>query len=151
MSADKVEGTYIKRSSRWKLILATLIVALIVTIIISLNIGYASISFSQILDILGKQIPFLSNSINSSSISPASEAIILQIRLPRVLAGALVGAGLAAAGVVYQGIFRNPMADSYVLGASAGASVGYTVAVLYVASALTLIGLGTAQIFAFIF
>src|SRR5208283_5001308 len=134
-----------------KLILVLLVVALFVVIIISLNIGYASISLSEILDILGKQIPFLGGSINSASISPVNEAIILQIRLPRVLAGALVGAGLAAAGVIYQGIFRNPMADSYVLGASAGASVGYTVAVLYVASALTLIGLGTAQIFAFIF
>jgi iron complex transport system permease protein len=151
MSEDKVEGTYIKRSSRWKLILVTLIAALVVTILVSLNIGYASISFSQILDILGKQIPFLSNSINSASISPSSQAIILQIRLPRVLAGALVGAGLAAAGVIYQGVFRNPMADSYLLGASAGASVGYTVAVLYITSALTVVGLGTAQLFAFIF
>ena len=151
MATDKIEYNYSRRSSRWKLILALLIVALVVTIIISLNIGYANISLSEILDILGKQIPFLSGSINSASISPINEAIIFQIRLPRVLAGALVGAGLAAAGVIYQGIFRNPMADSYVLGASAGASVGYTVAVLYVTSALTLIGLGTAQIFAFIF
>ena len=151
MATDKIEYSYSRRSSRWKLILALLIVALVVTIIISLNIGYANIPLSEILDILGKQIPFLSGSINSASISPINEAIILQIRLPRVLAGALVGAGLAAAGVIYQGIFRNPMADSYVLGASAGASVGYTVAVLYVTSALTLIGLGTAQILAFIF
>ena len=67
------------------------------------------------------------------------------------MAGALVGAGLAAAGVIYQGIFRNPMADSYLLGASAGASVGYTIAVLYVTSSLSLIGLGMTQIFAFIF
>jgi iron complex transport system permease protein len=151
MATDKIEYSYSRRSSRWKLILALLIVALVVTIIISLNIGYANISLSEILDILGKQIPFLSGSINSASISPTYEAIILQIRLPRVLAGALVGAGLASAGVIYQGIFRNPMADSYVLGASAGASVGYTVAVLYVTTALTLVGLGTAQIFAFIF
>ena len=151
MSADKVEGTFIKRSSRWKLILLALVGALVLTIIVSLNIGYASISFSQILMILGKQIPFLSSSVNSASISPTSEAIIVQIRLPRVLAGALVGAGLAAAGVIYQGVFRNPMADSYLLGASAGASVGYTIAVLYVSSALTLIGMGIAQVFAFIF
>ncbi len=46
MGEDKVEGAYIKRSSRWKLILVTLIAALVVTIIVSLNIGYASISFS---------------------------------------------------------------------------------------------------------
>ncbi len=151
MSEGNIEGTYSKRSSRWKVILAALVLALVLTLIVSLNIGYASIPFSQILAIIGKQIPFLGASINSSSISPSSQAIIVLIRLPRVLAAALVGAGLAAAGVIYQGIFRNPMADSYLLGASAGASVGYSIAVLYVSSALTIVGLGIAQTFAFIF
>ena len=151
MSDGKIEGIYANRSSRWKIILVALVLALFLTLIVSLNIGYASISFSQILAILGKQIPFLSGTINSASISPSSQAIIILIRLPRVLAAALVGAGLAAAGVIYQGIFRNPMADSYLLGASAGASVGYSIAVLYVSSALTIVGLGIAQTFAFIF
>lgn len=151
MSAGKTEGAFSKRSSRWKLILVSLIVTLVATIIAALNIGFAPISFMQILYILGKQIPILNNSINSAQISPSYSAIILQIRLPRIIAGALVGAGLAAAGVIYQGVFRNPMADSYLLGASAGASVGYTVAVLYVSSALTLVGMGIAQVFAFVF
>jgi len=149
MEQQQTEGTLVRRSSKWKLILAALIVGFIVTVIAALNIGYTPISFSEILTILAKQIPF--TSIKSSSISPVDSAIIIQIRLPRVLAGALVGAGLAAAGVIYQGIFRNPMADSYLLGASAGASVGYTVAVLYVTSSLSLIGLGMTQVFAFIF
>lgn len=151
MSAGKTEGAFSKRSSRWKLILVSLIVTLVATIIAALNVGFAPISFMQILYILGKQIPILNNSINSAQISPSYSAIILQIRLPRIIAGALVGAGLAAAGVIYQGVFRNPMADSYLLGASAGASVGYTVAVLYVSSALTLVGMGIAQVFAFVF
>jgi iron complex transport system permease protein len=150
MEQQQTEGALVRRSSRWKLILAALIVGFIVTIIAALNIGYAPISFSEILAILGKQIPYVP--IKSSSTQfQIDSAIILQLRLPRVLAGALVGAGLAAAGVIYQGIFRNPMADSYLLGASAGASVGYTIAVLYVTSSLSLIGLGMTQIFAFIF
>jgi len=149
MDKQQTEGALVRRSSRWKVILAALIAGFILTIIVSLNIGYTPISFSQILMILGKQIPFAP--IKSSSISSIDSAIIIQIRLPRILAGALVGAGLAAAGVIYQGIFRNPMADSYLLGASAGASVGYTIAVLYVTSSLSLIGLGMTQIFAFIF
>ncbi len=149
MDKPQTEGSLVKRSSRWKLILAALIAAFILTVIVALNVGYAPISFSQILLILGKQIPFAP--ISSASISPKNSAIILQLRLPRVLAGALVGAGLAAAGVIYQGIFRNPMADSYLLGASAGASVGYTIAVLYVTSSLSFIGLGMTQVFAFIF
>jgi iron complex transport system permease protein len=151
MLTDKVENKYSKRSSRWKLILLMLIFALVVVIIFCLNIGFAPISFSDILAILGKQIPFLNGSINSSSISTMNQAIILQIRLPRVLAGALVGAGLAAAGVMYQGIFRNPMADSYLLGASAGASLGYTLAAIYAGSlVLTFAGLGLFQIVAFV-
>ena len=150
LEKPQTEQALVKRSSRWKLILAALIAALIVTLIVSLNIGYAPISFREILLILGKQIPFtpIKDSSNQFQID---SAIITQIRLPRVLAGALVGAGLAVAGVIYQGIFRNPMADSYLLGASAGASVGYTIAVLYVTSSLSLIGLGMTQIFAFIF
>ena len=167
MTEDKVEGAYIKRSSRWKIILSALVLALILTIIVSLGVGYASashtgmelppITFLQILYILGKQIPFIGNSINSSGIfkTPndlaSAQAIIMLIRLPRVLAAALVGAGLSAAGVIYQGVFRNPMADSYLLGVSAGASVGYAFAILYVSSALTIAGLGISQTFAFMF
>jgi cobalamin transport system permease protein len=150
MTAGKVESKYSNRSSRWKLILLGLVAALIATIIFCLNIGFAPINFSQILEIIGKQIPFLNGSINSSSISPINQAIILQIRLPRILAGAIVGAGLAAAGVMYQGVFRNPMADSYLLGASAGASLGYTLTAIYAGSlALTFLGLGIFQIVAF--
>jgi iron complex transport system permease protein len=152
MATEKVENTYSRRSSRWKLILLMLIVALIVTLIVCLNVGYAPIPFTQILEILGKHIPFLNSSIDPSSISAVNEAILIQIRFPRVLAGALVGAGLAAAGVIYQGIFRNPMADSYLLGASAGASLGYTLAILYGSTAaLTLAGLGVVQVIAFLF
>ena len=150
MATDKVESKYSKRSSKWKLILLALIGALIAAIILCLNIGYAPIKFEDILTILGKQIPFLNGSINSSSVSTVNQAIILQIRLPRILAGAIVGAGLAAAGVMYQGVFRNPMADSYLLGASAGASLGYTLTAIYAGSlALTFLGLGIFQVIAF--
>ena len=151
---------YAKRSSQWKIILVALISALVVTIIVSLGVGFASgqhtmaippITYGQILTILEKQLPFTGGSINPASKLAIAQDIIIQIRLPRILAAALVGAGLAAAGVIYQGVFRNPMADSYLLGASAGASVGYTFAVLYVASSLTVVGLGMAQAFAFIF
>lgn len=148
MLTNKIEAKYSSRARRWKLILLGLIATLVAVIIVCLNIGYAPISFSEILSILGKQIPFINNSIDNSSIT--NEAIILQIRLPRVLAAAIVGAGLAAAGVMYQGVFRNPMADSYLLGASAGASLAYTLTVLYAGSfALTIIGTSIFQIAAF--
>jgi iron complex transport system permease protein len=60
--------------------------------------------------------------------TPAQDAIVWQLRLPRVLAAALVGAALAASGALFQGLFRNPMADPYVLGISSGAALGATIA-----------------------
>jgi iron complex transport system permease protein len=60
--------------------------------------------------------------------TPAQDAIVWQLRLPRVIAGALVGAALAVSGALFQGLFRNPMADPYVLGISSGASFGATLA-----------------------
>ncbi|MEX2533993.1 MAG: iron ABC transporter permease [Trueperaceae bacterium] len=59
-----------------------------------------------------------------------SDVIIWQIRLPRVLLAALVGGSLALAGVAYQGIFRNPLADPYLLGVASGASLGAAVAIV---------------------
>jgi ABC-type Fe3+-siderophore transport system permease subunit len=82
MAQGNVECTYVKRSKRWKLSLTLLIIALVVTVIVCLNVGYAPISFSEILNILGKQIPFLGDHINSSSFTTTNQAIILQIRLP---------------------------------------------------------------------
>lgn len=57
-------------------------------------------------------------------------AIVTQIRLPRVVLGLLVGAMLALAGGAYQGAFRNPLADPYLLGVAAGAGLGVTVAII---------------------
>jgi len=62
---------------------------------------------------------------------PASTDIILfQLRLPRVLLAAVVGAGLAAAGAVFQALFRNPMADPAIIGVSSGAALGAIVVIL---------------------
>ena len=58
----------------------------------------------------------------------ADEVILLQLRLPRVAAAALVGVGLAVAGTLFQGILRNPLADPLLLGTSAGAALGASVA-----------------------
>src|SRR5919112_4240736 len=56
---------------------------------------------------------------------PASaETIVWDLRLPRILAGMLVGAGLGCAGTVFQALLRNPMADPYIIGTAAGASLG---------------------------
>ena len=66
-----------------------------------------------------------------SGLSQQEAAILWQLRLPRVVLGGLVGAMLALAGAAYQGVFRNPLADPYLLGAAAGAGLGATLAIAY--------------------
>ena len=69
-----------------------------------------------------------------SPLSGPDDAILWQLRLPRVILAALVGGTLAAAGASYQGVFRNPLADPYLLGAAAGAGLGATLVVAYAPS-----------------
>ncbi len=71
---------------------------------------------------------------------PESAAIILSLRLPRVLLAALVGLSLAGAGTVFQGIFRNPLADPYIIGVSAGAALGATIVLVRGISAPAVLG-----------
>ncbi len=75
--------------------------------------------------------------LGGSPLPPLRDSIVWELRLPRVLTAAAVGAGLALAGVVMQAITRNPLADPYLLGLSSGASLG-AVAVLLLGSALLL-------------
>lgn len=66
-----------------------------------------------------------------SPLSHAQETIVWQLRLPRVVLGCVVGAMLALAGSAYQGVFRNPLADPYLLGVAAGAGLGATLVIAY--------------------
>jgi iron complex transport system permease protein len=70
--------------------------------------------------------------------SAAAETIVIDLRLPRVLTAMVVGAGLAVAGTALQGLFRNPLADPYVLGTASGAALGAALAVLIPVRALVL-------------
>jgi iron complex transport system permease protein len=146
---NNVETAYTKRSKRWKLTLIGLIIALILTVIVSLDIGYALIPFSEILSILGKQVPILSGHIDPNAFSSVNQAIILDIRLPRILSAVIIGAALATSGVIFQGVFKNPMADPYVLGVSAGASLGTGIGMLYGAG-LSFLGFPIVPVAAFI-
>ena len=72
----------------------------------------------------------------SSPLSETEEAILWEIRVPRVVLAALVGGMLALAGAAYQGVFRNPLADPYLLGVAAGAGLGATIAIAYLPEGL---------------
>lgn len=79
----------------------------------------------------------------------ASETIVMELRLPRVITALLVGLGLAVAGTTFQGLLRNPLADSYVLGTASGAALGAAIGVL-IPIELALLGLGLVNILAFV-
>jgi len=84
-----------------------------------------------------KNTPILGALFPNIQISPLQETILLEVRLPRIIAGILVGAALSVSGVAYQSMFRNPLADPYVLGVSAGAAAGGSIAIiLHVGTAL---------------
>ena len=70
-----------------------------------------------------------------ASMSPLDRAVLFEIRLPRIVLCALVGGLLSIAGAGYQGVFRNPLVDSGMLGASAGAGLGATLAIVYLGGA----------------
>ncbi len=79
----------------------------------------------------------------------ATETIVWELRLPRVLTAAVVGAGLAVAGATFQGIVRNPLADPYVLGTSSGAALGAAIGILLPVSFVA-IQIGIVNVLAFI-
>jgi iron complex transport system permease protein len=81
----------------------------------------------DVVSIIAAKIPLL-GSVVTTHASPVSQEIVLAVRLPRVLAAAIVGVGLATSGATLQGLLRNPLADPYIIGVSAGASVGATIA-----------------------
>jgi iron complex transport system permease protein len=65
-----------------------------------------------------------------SSADPVSRTILLELRFPRIVVGIIVGGSLAAAGVGFQGLFRNPLAEPYIIGASSGAALGVAIVIV---------------------
>ncbi len=105
--------------------------------------GYIEVSGSEIMQVIVaklKGVEFI------DSIDPAVPFVVMDVRMPRILTAALVGAGLAMSGVIYQGILLNPLADPYTLGVSSGAAFGASLALL---ANLTLIGQFSVPLFAF--
>jgi iron complex transport system permease protein len=98
--------------------LAALVALAAAVFLAALFVGTSGIGFEQVLHVLTAQA------------DSAARAVILEVRLPRLLAAFGVGGLLAVAGVLLQALFRNPLADPYVLGVSGGAAVGALLAML---------------------
>ena len=102
------------------LLLLTAILAL--AALLSLGVGAVTIPAERVLQILG------STAVEQD---PSTDAtIVWDLRLPRILLAGLIGGGLGAAGAGYQGLFRNPLVDPFIIGASSGAALGATLAIV---------------------
>ncbi|MGD6934160.1 MAG: FecCD family ABC transporter permease [Candidatus Bathyarchaeia archaeon] len=139
--------TSLERARRWQVWLFLLVLFLIIVILVSLNIGSSFISFENIFKIFFNKLTFSNPSY--FQVSDVETSLVLDVRLPRILCACLVGAALSIAGAVYQGLFRNPLADPYTIGASAGAALGATASIVLGIS-FTVLGISTLPIFAFI-
>jgi iron complex transport system permease protein len=116
-----------RKHNRAAVVLVSLALALIAAVLLACALGAVSIPPLDIIKMTLNKIHF---SNFQATWQPADETIIFQIRLIRVIAAALVGAALATAGVLFQGLLRNPMADPYITGTSGGAALGATIAMM---------------------
>lgn len=120
MKSLDITTIYAQRRRKRLFILFFSALGLILSIFFALMIGAVNIPPQTVLEILFN--------LGSGTWPPGYQTIILDIRLPRIILGALVGSALAVAGTVMQGMFRNPMASPYILGISSGAAFGAALA-----------------------
>jgi len=111
-------------SLSWSALLGAAAMVLLVGLL-SASSGAAGLPIAGVTSTLIDRLPGVSV---PTSLSEQQQAILLQIRLPRLALGMLVGAALGMAGAAFQGVFRNPLADPYLLGVSAGAGFGAVLA-----------------------
>jgi iron complex transport system permease protein len=98
------------------------------SIVVGFGIGPFSIGLGKIAESALSYVPLLHV---HSPLDAVQQAVVWQLRAPRVVLAGLVGGMLAIAGSAYQGVFRNPLADPYLLGVAAGAGLGATVVIAY--------------------
>ncbi|MGQ9543035.1 MAG: FecCD family ABC transporter permease [Candidatus Bathyarchaeia archaeon] len=131
------------------LIILTLLTLFALAILASLSFGFSKVPLETVVKALLKSTPLLGDYFGVSGLDERDLIIVTEIRLPRVLACALVGSGLALSGAILQGIFRNPMADPYVIGVSSGAALGAAMAIV-LRIGYSFMGINSTSIMAFI-
>ncbi|MBU5335820.1 FecCD family ABC transporter permease [Intestinibacter bartlettii] len=109
-------------------VVLTLLVILVGSIMISVTLGSAKISVSEVYKVLGYKL--LGIKAYSEYASGPIHDVVWVIRFPRVVLAIAIGMGLTISGVVMQAIVKNPLADPYILGISSGASLGATFAIM---------------------
>lgn len=127
------------------LLLGILFFLLLISILLSALIGSVKIPIDLTLRIMLNYIPFIEF---EQVWTDGQEAIIWDLRMPRIILAVIIGAMLSLSGVVFQGVLKNPLADPYILGVSSGAALGAAIAILFFNQGL-LLGKFTISLFAF--
>lgn len=127
------QGSVGLRYPWWRLALASLVVVMVALFAVSQ--GSVGIPINMVAKILGSRLPFVSVEADWPS---TWETILWQLRWPRVVLAGIVGASLAACGAAYQGLFKNPLADPYLIGVASGAGLGATMVLVSVGSLVVL-------------
>lgn len=117
--------THRRRARTWLVLLAA---GLAATVLVGVGVGAIAVPPGTVARVVGHHVLGWPG---ERTWSPPADAIIWQVRLPRVVLGALVGAGLAVCGVALQAMVRNVLADPYLLGVNSGASSGAAAAILF--------------------
>lgn len=134
------------KDNRQLTVLIILICILVVCVIVSVAFGSVSIPPLDVIKMFLNKTGIFNF---DQSWKTSYETIIFNIRLPIVIGGMLVGSALSVAGVLFQGLFRNPLADPYIVGTSAGAAFGAAIAMVLPIS-ITFLDFGVMPIFAFL-
>ena len=121
---------YIEKKKYYRWIFVLLMGLLFIAILLGCSLGSADITAVDALKIIVKKIPTVGEKLIKEEFPAPSISIVWKLRMPRTLMAAIVGAALAFSGAIYQGLFKNPMAESYVLGVSSGAALGGTLSII---------------------
>lgn len=116
--------------TKFFLTVAVLLLVLVLSVIYSLKIGVVNISYADIISILFYNIFGAATDAAQELLQSTATAVILDLRLPRIIMAVLAGGSLALGGVVMQALIRNPLADPYILGVSSGAAMGATASII---------------------
>jgi iron complex transport system permease protein len=128
------------------LLVAVGVVALLLALVLGVGVGSVAVDPADTIAILAHRLLGLDI---PQTWSDATETIVVDLRLPRILTAMLVGCALGVAGATFQGLLRNPLADPYVLGTASGAALGAAIAVL-IPVRFVILEFGLIQGFAFI-
>ena len=129
-SITKIESSRLRHNLREATLSQIALLAAILgsAIVISTAMGYIRLPAVDVIKILMAKLSGQESLI--AGMDKLFPVVVFEVRLPRILSAAIVGAGLAISGVVFQGILLNPLADPYTLGVSAGAAFGASLAIL---------------------